>query len=339
MRFVDEVEITCISGKGGAGSRSFRREKHVPYGGPDGGDGGMGGNLVLRATNRSNTLDHLRGRRVYQAKDGPPGSSNNMHGANGEDLVVLGPVGAQVLDLETGATLADLDHDEAEAIVCRGGKGGRGNARFKTPQNRTPTRSDPGGEPITREVRLELKLIADVGLLGFPNAGKSTFISTVSNARPKVADYPFTTLVPNLGVVSRGWEGSFVIADIPGLVQGASEGVGLGHRFLKHVERCRFFLHLVSVSSYAEPIEDPVERYHAINGELEAFSAELATRPQIVVLTKVDLVDEVTLSDLSSRFRELGVRVVGLSSVTNTGVKPLLDRCWRELGELDEDAT
>ncbi|MCP4809620.1 MAG: GTPase ObgE [Proteobacteria bacterium] len=335
MRFVDEVEITCISGKGGAGGMSFRREKHVPYGGPDGGDGGRGGSLVLRATERSNTLDHLRGRRVYEAKDGTRGSGNNSHGRHGEDHVVLVPVGTTVLDLATDVVLADLDEDGAEAIVCRGGQGGRGNARFKTPNNRTPTRHDPGGEKIERDVRLELKLIADVGLLGFPNAGKSTFISTVSNAKPKVADYPFTTLVPNLGVVSRGWEGSFVIADIPGLVQGASEGVGLGHRFLKHVERCRFFLHLVSASTWGEPVEDPVERYRAINAELAAFSEELAQRPQIVVLTKVDLVDEVTLSDLSQRFRDEGVVVVGLSSVTSTGVKPLLDRCWRELSEMD----
>ena len=341
MRFVDEVEITCISGKGGAGAVSFRTEKYNPRGGPDGGDGGRGGNLVLYATTRSNTLDHLRGRRVYKADPGTNGSSNNRHGRSGQDYRLKVPVGTVVVDVASGVELADLDHDGCEVVLCRGGRGGRGNTRFKSAQNRTPRKADPGGRAIERHVRLELKLIADVGLLGFPNAGKSTFISVVSNARPKVADYPFTTLVPNLGVVSRGWEGGFVIADIPGLVQGASEGHGLGHRFLKHVERCRFFLHLVSASSWGEPVEDPLERYRAINGELFAFREDLAERPQIVVLTKTDLVSAEELADLTARFQAEGVEVFPLSSVTGAGVDELCDRCWLRLQamlEEDDDA-
>jgi len=340
MRFVDEVEITCISGRGGEGSVSFRSEKYNPRGGPDGGDGGRGGNLVLYASTRSNTLDHLRGRRVYKAEPGVKGGSNNRHGRSGEDFRLKVPVGTVVVDVESGVELADLDHDGCEVILCRGGRGGRGNCRFKTAQNRTPRKADQGGPAIERHVRLELKLIADVGLLGFPNAGKSTFISVVSNARPKVADYPFTTLVPNLGVVSRGWDGGFVIADIPGLVQGASEGHGLGHRFLKHVERCRFFLHLVSASSYGEPVEDPLERFRAINGELAAFREDLADRAQIVVLTKADLVPAEELEELIARFAEAGVEAVPLSSVTGAGVDALCDKCWLTLQamlEADED--
>ncbi len=332
MRFVDEIEITCISGKGGAGAVSFRREMYVPRGGPNGGDGGRGGNIVFEATTRSNTLDHLRGQRLYKAEAGVNGLSHNMHGRRGEDHVIQVPVGTVVVDLRTGIQIADLSDDGSRAVICRGGEGGRGNVRFKSATNRTPRQADPGGEPEEKKLRLELKLIADVGLLGFPNAGKSTLISTVSNARPKVADYPFTTLIPNLGVVSRGYEGSFVIADIPGLVRGASEGVGLGHRFLKHVERCRFFLHLVSVSSFMEDVEDPLERHRAICAELQAFSPELAERPQIVVLTKIDLVDEEELNELMDRFEaELGQRPLTASSVSRLGIDRLLDACWLEL--------
>ncbi|HJN73815.1 MAG TPA: GTPase ObgE [Myxococcota bacterium] len=341
MRFVDEIEITCISGKGGAGSMSFRSEKFNPRGGPDGGDGGRGGNVVLFATTRSNTLDHLRGRRVYQAEPGVPGGSNNRHGRSGEDHRLKVPVGTVVVDVKSGVELADLEHDGAEVVLCRGGRGGQGNMRFKTSQNRTPRKAGPGGTAVERRVRLELKLIADVGLLGFPNAGKSTFISVVSNARPKVADYPFTTLVPNLGVVSRGWDDGFVIADIPGLVQGASKGHGLGHRFLKHVERCRFFLHLVSASSYGEPVEDPLARWRAINAELAAFRADLAERPQLVVLTKVDLVGQEELDELVAAFADVGVEALSLSSVTRRGVDRLCDRCWLTLQamlEADDDA-
>ena len=337
MRFIDEVSIRCASGSGGAGCSSFRREKYVPRGGPDGGDGGNGGNIVLRATHRKNTLDELRFRRHHRAEDGVGGQPKDMHGRNGKDTVILVPVGTVVFDMANDLQIADLVDDEAEVVVCRGGKGGRGNPRFKTSTHRAPTRADSGTPGEEKHLRLELKLIADVGLLGFPNAGKSTLISTVSNARPKVADYPFTTLVPNLGVVSMGYEGSFVIADIPGLVQGASDGVGLGHRFLRHVERCGFFLHLVSASGYAEPVEDPVERWRAINGELAAFSRELAERPQILVLTKVDLVDDEELAELVERFEALGQKPMCIASVQRKGVDELVRACFTQLTSDDDD--
>lgn len=335
MRFVDEVEIRCIAGKGGAGCSSFHKEKFVAYGGPDGGDGGDGGPVTLYATHRCNTLDHLRGRRVYSASPGVPGTSRHMHGRKGEGLEIKVPVGTVVVDIESGMQLADLSEDDQRVVLCQGGKGGRGNARFKTALNRAPTRRDEGRPGEDKHVRLELKLIADVGLLGFPNAGKSTLISVVSNARPRVADYPFTTLVPNLGTVSRGWEGAFVIADIPGLVQGASEGVGLGLRFLKHVERCRFFLHLVAASAYGEPIEDPMDRFDAINGELVAFSPELGERQQIVVLTKTDLVTDDELAELIARFEARGHQVHTICAPLQQGTKALMDACWHQLQGLD----
>ena len=335
MRFIDEVEITTISGKGGNGCASFRREVFVPFGGPDGGDGGKGGDVVLYATSRRNTLEHLRGQKLYQATPGGPGQGAGRTGADGEDLVIELPVGTVVFDAETGQLLADLAEDERRVILCHGGQGGRGNTRFKTSTNRAPTRYDPGGPAHARDVRLELRLLADVGLLGFPNAGKSTLISAVSNARPRVADYPFTTLVPNLGVVSFGWEGSFVIADIPGLIEGASEGQGLGLRFLRHVERCTFFLHLVSCMDYGEDVPDPVRRYEIINNELRVFSPELAQRPQIVVLTKVDTLDEEAIEALRARFRdEAGVEVRAISAPLHQGTTELMQECWRRLAEL-----
>ncbi|MCB9743803.1 MAG: GTPase ObgE [Alphaproteobacteria bacterium] len=342
MRFIDEVEIRCISGRGGAGCASFRREMYVPRGGPDGGDGGKGGDIVLVASTRRNTLEHLRGQRLYKAQGGQPGKSRNMTGRGGEDFLIEVPVGTMVIDMDTEQQLADLTEDGALVVLCAGGQGGRGNVHFKSATNRTPRRADEGGAPEDRRVRLELKLLADVGLLGFPNAGKSTLISRVSNARPRVADYPFTTLVPNLGVVSKGWEASFVIADIPGLIQGASEGAGLGHQFLRHVERCRFFLHLVSATTFDEDVKDPLARYRAINGELLAFDPELAERPQILVLTKADAVDEEALSTLVARFEaEEGLTPRVISSVTGDGLETLMNECWAQLRDMldEQDAT
>ncbi len=339
MRFVDEAVILCASGAGGAGKSSFRKEKYVPRGGPNGGDGGRGGDVILRATTQKNTLDELRFRRHHKAEDGVDGQTRDMHGRNGKHCVIDVPVGTLVFDEESDLKIADLAEDGAEAIVCRGGHGGRGNARFASATNRTPTKAEPGFPGRDKRLRLELKLIADVGLLGFPNAGKSTLISTISGARPKVADYPFTTLVPNLGVVRVGYEGSFVVADIPGLVQGASEGVGLGHRFLRHVERCDFFLHLVSVSSYAEEVEDPIERWEAINGELQAFSEELAGRPQMLVLTKADLLPQEELQELVARFEALGQSPRVISAPLTQGVDELVLACWRRLqAKLADDA-
>ncbi len=337
MRFVDEVEITCISGKGGDGASSFLREKHRPHGGPDGGDGGRGGSVILRADPGRTTLEHLRGRRVYKAKSGGPGRGRHMHGRGADDYVIEVPVGTVVLDRETGAQLADLTEPDAFAVVVRGGGGGRGNMHFKTAGNRTPRKFEPGEPASTIELALELKLLADVGLVGFPNAGKSTLISVISNARPKVADYPFTTLVPNLGVVSRGWEGAFVVADIPGLVEGASEGVGLGHQFLRHVERCRVLVHLVAASGYGEPVEDPVERYQSLRGELSRFSPELSERPELVVVSKIDVATEHEVEDAVARFTELlGAPPLLLSSLRGDGTKALTERCWALVQERDD---
>ncbi|MEZ4321222.1 MAG: GTPase ObgE [Myxococcota bacterium] len=287
MRFIDEIEIFVASGKGGDGCMSFRREKFVPRGGPDGGDGGRGGALILLATERRNTLVDFRRNRRYEAGKGKNGGGNNMTGAHGEDLVLEVPVGTVVIDAESDEVLADLAEDGASWHIA-GGAGGLGNPHYKSARNRTPTKATPGRDGEEHHVRLELKLLADVGLLGFPNAGKSTLISTISAARPRVADYPFTTLVPNLGVVRVDWGTSFVVADIPGLIEGASDGAGLGHQFLRHVERCQVYVHLVS----ADAEEGVAERFLTLNRELASYADEVAERPQIVVLSKVDLVQD-----------------------------------------------
>lgn len=311
----------------------------MPRGGPDGGDGGRGGDVVICATARRSTLEHLRGQHLHKARAGDPGLAKGCSGANGDDVIIEVPVGTVVYDANTDDLLADLTVDGARVVLCHGGRGGWGNTHFKTSTNRTPTRSDPGGPPEDRLVRLELKLLADVGLLGFPNAGKSTLISVVSNARPRIADYPFTTLVPNLGVVRRGYDVNFVIADIPGLVAGASDGVGLGHRFLRHVERCRLFLHLVSGVQYGETPEDPLLRYRIIQHELAAFSPKLARRAQIPVLTKADALSPEEIDTLRRRFREEeGLELRVLSSITGEGVADLMDECWIRLSELKDDA-
>ncbi len=338
MRFIDEVEITCVSGRGGDGALSFRREPYTPRGGPDGGDGGRGGNVVLVATRRLNTLYHLRGTRLYPAKGGGGGGAKNMTGRNGKDRVIEVPVGTVIRDLDEEVQVADLAEEGRVAVVCRGGRGGRGNCHFKSSTNRTPRQVEQGGPAVQRRLGLELKLLADVGLLGFPNAGKSTLISRISRAKPKVADYPFTTLVPNLGVVSPGGEESFVVADIPGLVAGASEGIGLGHRFLRHVERCSFLLHMVSAMEIGEAVEDPLERFEALVGELAAFSEKLASRTQIPVLTKVDLLSDEELAPLLQRFElQLGMRPWCISSVTGQGIDDLVGECARRLRSMLEE--
>ena len=331
MRFIDEVEITCISGNGGGGGISFRREAHEPRGGPDGGDGGRGGSVIIRACARKNTLDHLRGQRVYRAEAGVQGGPKNMHGRYGADFVLEVPVGTLLIDQQEDVVVADLLKDGDSATVCRGGKGGRGNARFSTPSNRTPRIADEGGPAIEKVLKLELKLLADVGLLGFPNAGKSTLISSVSRAKAKVADYPFTTLVPNLGVVSVD-DTSFVIADIPGLIEGASAGQGLGHRFLKHVERCRLLLHLISTDDHSESIQDPIERYRLLQKEVGAFSKDLEQLPQIVVLSKCDLIDSDRTNELLSKLKEeTDSPILCISSATRQGLDTLLKTCAHRL--------
>ncbi len=291
MKFVDEARIRVAAGKGGRGCVSFRREKFVPFGGPDGGDGGDGGSVTLRARDGINTLADFRIVRTFRAENGQPGGGRDMTGRGGEDTTIDVPVGTIVRDSDTGEQLGDLARAGMELLVARGGKGGWGNQRFKSSKNRSPRNCGPGLPGEARELELELKVIADVGLLGLPNAGKSTLISAVSAARPKIADYPFTTLYPNLGVIYCGNQRSFVMADIPGLIEGAADGAGLGIRFLKHLQRTRVLLHLVDILP-VDPAADPVRDAQSIVAELGKFSADLLDKPRWLVLNKSDLLPE-----------------------------------------------
>lgn len=334
MRFVDEVEIVVASGRGGDGIVSFRREAHVPRGGPDGGDGGKGGDLHVEASKNRTTLVDLRWNRRYEAESGKSGDKNKMAGRWGADLVLLVPVGTVIYDAETGERLADLDHDGSRWTL-RGGQGGRGNVWFKSATMQTPLHAEEGRPAKERRIRMELKLIADVGLVGFPNAGKSTFISRVSAARPKIADYPFTTLTPQLGVVSVTDGESFVIADIPGLIEGAADGRGLGHQFLRHVERCPLLVHLVAPH---QPEGDPVQCLRVLDGELERYAAELAKRPRIVVLTKIDTLDaEERAFWVEQLAVATGERVFAMSSVSGEGVREIVFEIARRLRIARED--
>src|SRR3954470_5861194 len=288
MKFVDEARLKAQAGNGGRGCASFRREKFVPFGGPDGGDGGNGGSVYLRAAPGINTLADFRVERTFKGGTGTAGSGNDCFGAGGEDLYVPVPIGTTVTDAETGEQLGDLVHEGDALLVARGGKGGWGNLKFKSSTNRSPRQYGPGLPGEKRLLALELKVIADVGLLGLPNAGKSTLISAVSSARPKIADYPFTTLYPNLGVISVSNQRSFVMADIPGLIEGAADGAGLGIRFLKHLQRTRVLLHLVDIAPL-DPNADPVRDAHSIVGELGKFSEDLLAKPRWLVLNKSDL--------------------------------------------------
>lgn len=337
MRFVDEVEIVVASGKGGKGSSSMRREKYVPMGGPDGGDGGRGGHVVFRADEGLGTLMDLRTRTHWRAGDGEAGGKRQMTGAQGEDLQVRVPVGTIVRDATTGATLFELTTHEEERVAAAGGKGGLGNIHFKTSTNRAPKTTTPGEPGTTLRLQLELRLMADVGLLGYPNAGKSTFISAVSAARPKVADYPFTTLVPNLGVVSMGTDGAFVIADIPGLIEGAADGKGLGHQFLRHVQRNRLLLHLVSM---APEEEEPVAaRYTKLRRELAVYDEELGQRPEIVALTKADTVDIAEVEEARAALLAAGAPApFVISAVTGQGVQALVRALWERVRPVQPDA-
>lgn len=319
--FVDEIEFAVRAGRGGNGASSFRREKYAPFGGPDGGDGGRGGDLILRTTPHQNTLFHLSGPPEYKADDGANGQSRDKFGAAADPMVLEVPVGTVILDAERGHVLRDLAEEGEDFIVVRGGKGGRGNARFATSTNRAPRQFEEGQEGEFRRIRLSLKLIADVGLLGLPNAGKSTLLSKLSRARPKIADYPFTTLEPHLGIVPMPGAGgaSFVMADLPGLIEGAHEGRGLGDKFLKHIERTRVLLHLVDCSSESE---DPVEAWRVIRGEVEGYSEELARRPVLVVATKVE--DEESVERARELRRAVGERIHAISSATGYGLNELL---------------
>lgn len=331
MRFIDRIDIAVAPGNGGDGRSSFRREKFLPRGGPDGGDGGRGGNVIFEATRSRNTLQDYYTNKTYRAQAGEPGGANQRTGADGEDVVLYVPLGTQLIDLETNEVIVDLVED-GQTHVFRGGRGGHGNVHFKTAGNRTPMKAIPGMVVDDIMVRLELKLIADVGLLGFPNAGKSTLISRVSAAKPEVADYPFTTLVPNLGVVAVGPGQSFVMADIPGLIEGAADGKGLGLRFLRHVERCRMLLHMVSTEDWDGDVKS---RFEALQGELAKYDSAMTRVPQLAVLTKTDLVDDETRDRMLAELREVcGHKPFAISAVTGEGLMPLVRRTFKVLEHL-----
>ena len=324
MQFVDEVVLEVRAGNGGNGCVAFRREKYLPLGGPSGGDGGKGGDVVLHAHERLTTLLDLHYRRKLKAEAGERGRGKDQYGAAGKDVVQQVPVGTQVYDDDTDELIADLDEPEMRIVVARGGDGGQGNIRFATPYDRAPRRATDGGPGEVRRLRLELKLLADVGLVGFPNVGKSTLIAAVSRAKPKIADYPFTTLTPNLGVASFPDGEGFVIADIPGIIEGAAEGAGLGLRFLRHAERSRVLLHVLSVDP--DPERDPVGDYDKLMEELSAFSPELARRPMMVGLSKLDLPDvQDTTDEVRRALAERGVDTVhAFSAVTREGLDDLM---------------
>jgi len=336
--FIDRTKIRLQGGHGGNGVTAFRREKFVPRGGPSGGDGGRGGDVWIVAEASLNTLLHLRYNPLHIAARGLHGEGSNRSGKDGDDAIVRVPLGTQVFDPGTNELLFDFDEDGQRWLAARGGRGGFGNAHFATSTNRAPRYHQEGSPGEEFELQLELKLLADVGLVGFPNAGKSTFISTVSAARPKIADYPFTTLEPHLGVVDARNFRTFVIADIPGLIEGAHEGHGLGDRFLRHVERTKMLLHLVDVSSASG--RDPANDYEIINRELAAYDPELALRPQIVVATKIDALDEPErLEHLRKSAREDEKPFFAISSVTGAGVRELINEVAGELEKIREDST
>jgi GTPase len=325
VRFVDEITLEVQGGRGGDGSVAMRREKYKPLGGPAGGDGGDGGDVVFEADLRLTTLFDLKYKRLLRGEDGEHGRGKDQYGKRGEALVVRVPVGAQIFDAESGELLADLDEPKQRFVASPGGRGGRGNMHFATPTDRAPLRAEPGEMPERRKLRIELKLLADVGIVGFPNVGKSTLISAISKARPKVADYPFTTLAPNLGVVSRGEDRSFVVADIPGLIEGAAEGAGLGHRFLKHIERTRVLLILISVDP--APDRAPLRDLATLRGELARFDPELAARPALIAMSKLDLPEvRDALPDVERELQAQGTAVYGFSAATREGLDVLLDR-------------
>lgn len=331
MQFIDKTRIKISSGKGGNGVVAWRREKFVDKGGPAGGDGGNGGSVYLIADEGLSTLLDFTYRSIFKANNGENGFKKSMHGKSAKDLYLKVPVGTIVKDLKTGNIIADLTHHEQTVLVAKGGRGGRGNTHFCTPQNRAPQYCEPGEPGIERDLQLELKLLADVGLLGMPNAGKSTFISRVSAAKPKIADYPFTTIIPNLGVVRKSTGDGYVIADIPGLIEGASEGVGLGHDFLRHVERCRFLLHIVDGTE-----ENPINNFNIINKELEKYSEKLAKLHQIVAINKIDSIEPEKLEDLKKQFKDLGIEAFGISAVTGENLDKLKHELEKDVNSIEK---
>lgn len=337
MQFIDRAEIEVEGGKGGDGIVAFRREKYVPAGGPAGGNGGKGGSVIFVATQNLQTLLDFQYSRYFKADDGKRGGPNNCTGANGSDRIIKVPCGTVVYDLDSEEIIGDLVTPEQTLIVAAGGKGGLGNRHFLSNNNRAPEYALPGLEGEKRHLRLELKLLAEVGLIGLPNAGKSTLISAVSSARPKIADYPFTTLIPNLGVVRKPTGDGTVFADIPGLIEGAHLGIGLGHEFLRHIERTRLLIHLVSLTS-----EDPIADYEIIQGELAAYGRELEKRSQILVFNKIDAVDEETIDNYQKQFAKItNAEILTISAVTGAGLTTLLAKVWQQLEQLErvEDET
>jgi GTP-binding protein len=325
--FVDRVTIEVEAGRGGDGCVSFRREKYIPRGGPDGGDGGDGGSVLIVAAEGVDSLSALAGQRHWHAESGGRGGSANCHGRNGADLVIKVPTGTLIKDAKVGHVLKDLATPGSSVIAAHGGRGGKGNMRFKSATNRAPRQHTPGGEPETRLLMLELKVIADVGLIGKPNAGKSTLLSRMSRARPEIADYPFTTKFPNLGIVQIGFDRSFVMADIPGLIEGAHAGAGLGHEFLRHIERAGILVHLVE--PFAADGSSPVENYRVVRRELEQYDVQLARRPEIVAVTKSELPGAAEVAQTMAR--ELPIDVIAISAVTGQGLDRLLQAIVRAL--------
>jgi GTPase len=339
--FVDEVDIHVKAGDGGRGCLSFRREKYVPRGGPDGGDGGHGGSVYIVATPRKNTLVDFRFHPEFEARRGQHGMGSNKTGQDGDDLEIEVPIGTLVFEKrsESGEdgleAIADLAEEGQRVLIANGGRGGMGNAQFATATNRAPRKTQPGEPGEERFLRLQLKLLADVGLVGFPNAGKSTLIARISAARPKIADYPFTTLTPNLGVVTLSDDRSFVVADVPGLIEGAHEGHGLGHQFLRHIERTKVLVHLVDVSGASG--RDPVQDFETINDELRLFDEKVAAKPQLVVANKIDALDEPErLAALEAHVKRRKLPFFRISGVTGEGVDKLLEAAWREIAAVRE---
>lgn len=338
MQFIDNVEIIVKAGDGGNGIVSYRREKHIPRGGPSGGNGGRGGNVVLVADRQVATLIDIRLKKTYKAGRGGDGGSNDKTGKQGDDIILKVPVGTIVTDLDENKVIADLTEHGEKFIVAEGGAGGRGNACFKSSVLQTPHFAEKGEPTFPINIKLELKLIADVGLIGYPNAGKSTIISMVSAAKPKIADYPFTTLVPNLGVVRVGMDRSFVIGDMPGLIEGAAEGQGLGHFFLKHIERTRLLVHVVDLTGISG--RDPMKDFDSINAELAKYSEKLAEYPQIVALNKADVTGtEETAEALSKELTERGYSVHIISAATNMGLNELINEISQKLETLPKHET
>lgn len=324
--FADRARIIVISGKGGDGHVSFRREKYVPDGGPDGGDGGNGGSVIFKVDEGLNTLSEFRHIRKYAAENGQEGGKKNCHGKNGQDIIIKVPEGTLIKDAETGKVIADMSGDLKEYMILKGGHGGNGNQHYATSSMQAPKYAQPGQPSRTLELQLELKVIADVGLVGFPNVGKSTFLSRVSNAKPKIANYHFTTLTPNLGVVDLDDAKGFVIADIPGLIEGASDGAGLGFEFLRHIERTRVMIHIVDAASTEG--RDPIEDIYAINAELEKYNASISNRPMIIAANKIDVIspdcEEDPIERIRKEFEPSGIEVMPISAATGTGIRELL---------------